>query len=41
MSPPEADTRISVKAYMKYVADGKFAENAAHRTKGHFHMETN
>jgi hypothetical protein len=34
-------TRVSAEAYIEYVAGGKPAENAAHRKKGHFRMETN
>jgi hypothetical protein len=33
-------TRVSAEAYIEYVAGGKPAENAAHRKKGHFRMET-
>jgi hypothetical protein len=33
-------TRVSAKAYMKYVAGGKPAENTAHRKKGHFRINT-
>jgi hypothetical protein len=33
-------TRVSAEAYIGYVAGGKPAENAAHRKKGHFRMET-
>jgi hypothetical protein len=34
-------TRVYAKAYFKYVAGGKPAENAAHREKGHFRKKTN
>jgi hypothetical protein len=34
-------TRVFAEAYMKYVAGEKPAENAAHRKKSHFWMETN
>jgi hypothetical protein len=34
-------TKVSAEAYTQYVAGGKPAENAAHRKKGHFQMETN
>jgi hypothetical protein len=34
-------TRVFAEAYLEYAAGGKPAENAAHRKKGHFRMETN
>jgi hypothetical protein len=34
-------TRVFAKAYIEYVAGEKPAENAAHRKKSHFRMETN